>query len=334
LNFSTSAYLRVELSDIPSDVVSCRASSTDPSQGTAAADVMYFTPAEPQPKELRLLGTVDIVDDGNTTFGVRVTCTAKDSLWGVAEAKATAPTADVPFPHVLSLIPTAALYAGSQVTLQGAHFGLYDDYEVIVGGIRVNGAGIYRTVLVNETAGLLFSVTFAKVNAYVLRLSWSAHCGWCNVFCRLCCRVAITSSLLIAVASPARFHLQGSDAAHWEQNHTQALRSFVTAASDPAANQSISRRAKGGKGRGTGSTIGIGNTGAMYVTARFGDFRSVECKAPTSRVGCASHSLSQQCTMPTRCSALVACWARGIVDVWLAHPCEQRTPLAWYHHCG
>jgi hypothetical protein len=135
--FNSSAYLRVELSDIPSDLVSCRASSTDPSQGTAAADVLYFTPAEPEPKELRLLGTVDIVNDGNMTFGVRVVCTAKDSLWGVAEATVTATNIDVPFPHVLSLFPTAALYIGSQVTLQGAHFAEYDDYEVLVGGIRV-----------------------------------------------------------------------------------------------------------------------------------------------------------------------------------------------------
>jgi hypothetical protein len=136
--FNSSAYLRVELSDIPSEyMVSCRATSTDSSEGAVAADVMYFTPAEPEPKELRLLGTVDIVDDGNTTFGVHVVCTAKDLLWGVAEATVTATNIDVPFPHVLSLFPTAALYIGSQVTLQGAHFSEYDDYEVLVGGIRV-----------------------------------------------------------------------------------------------------------------------------------------------------------------------------------------------------
>jgi hypothetical protein len=162
LRFNSSAYLRVELSEIPSDVVSCRTSSTDPREGTVAADLLYFTPTQPEPKELRLLGAVDIKDDGNTTFDVKVVCTAKDSLWGAAQSTATATTGDVPFPHLLSLFPTAALYIGSQVTIQGKHFSDYDDLEVYVGGIRVNGGGVFRTVLLNETAGLIYSVTFAE----------------------------------------------------------------------------------------------------------------------------------------------------------------------------
>jgi hypothetical protein len=51
------------------------------------------------------------------------------------------------------------------VTLQGLHFAEYAEYDVLVGGIRVNGRGVFRTVLVNETAGLLFSVAFAEVCA-------------------------------------------------------------------------------------------------------------------------------------------------------------------------
>ncbi len=162
LRFKSSAYLSVELSEIPNDAVSCRVSSTDPREGTLAADLLYFTPTQPEPKGLQLLGAVDIKDDGNTTFDVKVVCTAKDSLWGVAQSTAMATTGDVPFPRLLSLLPTAALYIGSQVTIQGKHFSDYDDLEVYVGGIRVNGGGVFRTVLLNETAGLVYSVTFAE----------------------------------------------------------------------------------------------------------------------------------------------------------------------------
>ena len=231
LRFNGSAYLRVALSEIPTDVVSCQASSTAPPQGTAAADVLYFTPTQPEPKELRVLGAVDIKDDGNATFGVRVVCTAKDSLWGVAESMATATTDDVPFPHLLSLFPTAALYIGSQVTLQGTHFSKYDEFEVYVGGIRMNGDGVFRTVLLNETAGLIVSVTFAE----------------------------------------------NTDAAAWVRNVSQKLPyqlptalsySAAPAASYPALNSSITRRAKG---RGSSSKAGVS---AAALLSRAGEMEN------------------------------------------------------------
>jgi hypothetical protein len=77
---------------------------------------------------------------------------------------------------------TCFRYVGSQVTLQGVHFAEYDDYDVLVGGIRVNGPGVFRTVLVNETAGLLFSVEFSEVCAQPV-------CEHADGFCRQRCGV-------------------------------------------------------------------------------------------------------------------------------------------------
>ena len=67
----------------------------------------------------------------------------------------------MPFPQLSSIFPSTVPYVGAQITVVGANLLEYNtSIDVLVGGVKVNGERVVRTVLVNKTRNELLEISF------------------------------------------------------------------------------------------------------------------------------------------------------------------------------
>jgi hypothetical protein len=155
------SFLNVSLSVAPTAPVRCQLSSSDVTVATPDLLSVSFSPGDLTSKEVRLVGTVDAVKDGEQSFDVQVVCEGADRRISTARASSRGNNKDVPFPQLSSIFPSTVPFVGTQITLVGANFLAYNtSIEVLVGGVKVNGERVVRTVLVNETRNELLQISF------------------------------------------------------------------------------------------------------------------------------------------------------------------------------
>ena len=86
-------------------------------------------------------------------IAVSVRCRSSDRRFDAASARGGVGFEHVEFPTMESLSPQTSAYIGQQVTIQGTGFG--DAPTISVGGVVVSGPPVLRTVLLNESSGLV-----------------------------------------------------------------------------------------------------------------------------------------------------------------------------------
>ena len=84
-----------------------------------------------------------------------------DRRVNTASASSRGNNKDVPFPQLSSIFPSTVPYVGAQITVVGANLLEYNtSIDVLVGGVKVNGERVVRTVLVNKTRNELLEISF------------------------------------------------------------------------------------------------------------------------------------------------------------------------------
>lgn len=146
----------------PSADVACTVESTAPAEAKIVQPVGGFRQGDSIGTVTlhRIAGVADLTPGDDGRFSIRARCRSSDRWFEGAMAEALAFTTDVEFPRLLQMSPMITAFVGQQVTIRGQ--GLDGNYStsVEIGGVSVSGPPIMRTVLFNETAGMLWDVTF------------------------------------------------------------------------------------------------------------------------------------------------------------------------------
>jgi hypothetical protein len=114
-----------------------------------------------QETQIPIFGIIDGKADGPQPFVLSVTCSSQDGRYDAAQQAATAVNEDVPFVRIERITPVSGTvpYAGVQVTIDGANFD-YPGLRIFVDAVEVTGPPVFRSILLNATAGRIFEIFF------------------------------------------------------------------------------------------------------------------------------------------------------------------------------
>ena len=125
-------------------------------QAVVSPRLVTFGPTGSLIRQTTLTGKKDMRAEKEETLRVAVKCESDDRQFNTANAETTAALSDVQFPSFKSMYPLTSSYVGTLVTLEAS--GLGSTSVVHVGGVNVNQPPSLRTVLLNETSGMLEEV--------------------------------------------------------------------------------------------------------------------------------------------------------------------------------
>lgn len=148
---------------VPTAEVECSMTSETREAAVAAGKVRFEKAARPSTSaSLAIAGTPDLQYDPSTPFSIQASCVSADARFDKALTTAAARVTDVHFPRVSGITPVTVVPYQTMVVSS-------DDFpdasfEVKVGDVLVSQQPVIRTVLLNETEGSLWEVSFDDDN--------------------------------------------------------------------------------------------------------------------------------------------------------------------------
>jgi hypothetical protein len=158
--WTTKSFALVRLKVQPTAPVTCRLRTNRSDEVQLSLTQVTLQPNQLE-TQIPIFGIIDGKEDGPQPFALSVTCSSQDGRYDAAEHAATAVNEDVPSFRIQRMTPVSGTvpYAGVQVTIEGVNFD-YPGLRVFVDAVEVTGPPVFRSILVNETAGRIFEVFF------------------------------------------------------------------------------------------------------------------------------------------------------------------------------